>query len=54
MYGHKPTNATVLDAWPWVQPIYRFLSEKTIRLVVIDPTNYIADIDRTNNMLKVE
>ena len=54
MYGHKPTNATVLDAWPWVQPIYRFSTEKTIRSVVIDPTNYMADIDRTNNMLKVE
>jgi aminopeptidase N len=54
MYGHKPTTASILEAWPWVQPIYRFSTGKTVKSVEIDPTNYMADIDRTNNMLKVD
>ena len=54
MYGNKPTEATVLEAWPWVQPRYSFSTAKTVQSVEIDPTGYLADINAENNKLEVE
>lgn len=53
MLGHKPTDATILEDWPWVQPIYSFTASKNIQSVEIDPTNYMADIDRSNNKKEI-
>ena len=54
MYDHKPTNATVLDAWPWVQPIYSFSAAKMVKSVIIDPLQNMADINKKNNLLKAK
>jgi len=54
MLGHKPTTATILKDWPWVQPYYTFKTEKTIKTLEIDPSKMMADIDRTNNTFEVK
>jgi len=54
MLGHKPTSATVLNDWPWVQPIYSFSTTKAVQSVEIDPTNYMADVHKGNNKSEVK
>ena len=49
MMGHKPTKATILPSWPWVNPSYSFQTKKQVKSVEIDPENRMADIDKTNN-----
>ncbi len=47
---------TVLDAWNWVEPNYTFTIDKSmaeIESMEIDPTYSIADIQRENNLLKM-
>lgn len=53
LLGLKPTSATILNDWPWVQPTYSFTTLKNIQSVEIDDTKRMADIDRNNNILKV-
>ena len=53
MYGQKPTKATVINDWPWVQPNYSFETSKTVKSVEIDASQRMADIDRTNNVFEV-
>ena len=52
MYGHKPTEATVLDSWSWVNPSYTFSTDKKVASVQIDPKELMADVDRDNNSMK--
>ncbi len=52
MMGHKPTKATILPGWSWVHPTYSFTVKKTVKTVEIDPTNKMADINKTNNTLQ--
>ena len=54
MYGQKPTDATVLSDWSWVQPNYNFTTTKDVKSVEIDPDYKMADIDRTNNSKSVD
>lgn len=54
MYGHKPTEATVLEAWPWVKLTYSFTTEKMVKNVMIDPSQDMADIDKENNRLEAK
>ena len=54
MYGHKPTEATVLEAWPWVKLTYSFTTEKMVKNVMIDPSQDMADIDKENNLLEAK
>ena len=49
MRGSKPTTATVLENWPWANPFYTFNTTKTVQSVTIDPLEFMADIDKTNN-----
>jgi len=51
MYGHKPTEAKVLDTWSWVNPSYSLSTDKKIKSVQIDPKKLMADIDRENNAM---
>ncbi len=51
MYGHKPTEAKVLDCWSWVNPLYTIKTQKKVSHVQIDPKNLMADIDRVNNTM---
>ncbi len=53
MYGQKPTKATVINDWPWVQPTYSFQTSKTIKSVEIDPTKRLADVNLKNNVFEV-
>ncbi|MGB5172098.1 MAG: M1 family metallopeptidase [Eudoraea sp.] len=58
MHGEKtnPYNSlerTVLEDWPWAYPTYEFLIDKplnTVKAVVLDPSQLMADIDFTNNV----
>ncbi len=50
MYGEKPTSAKVLKSWSWVAPTYTLTTEKPIQSVEIDPSNLMADIDKSNNL----
>jgi len=53
MYGSKPTSATLINDWAWVQPNYTFKTPKTIKSVEIDPLKKMADINRSNNFFEV-
>ena len=55
MRGEKPTPAgtEVLGDWPWTHPSYSFNiphAKENIRSIVIDPSERMADLDRTDNM----
>ncbi len=54
MRGNKPTTATILKDWTWAHPMYSFSVSKEIKLVVIDPLEMMADIDKTNNTFQKE
>jgi len=46
-------NRTVLEDWPWAFPTYTFSipkKETEIETIAIDPTYYMADVDRENNL----
>ena len=49
MYGSKPTSATKLNDWSWVQPEFSFTAKKEVRSVEIDIKHKVADINRDNN-----
>ena len=45
-------NRTELKAWPWVYPEYSFevdISKEDIKLIVIDISERMADVDKKNN-----
>ncbi|MCF6168819.1 M1 family metallopeptidase [Lutibacter sp.] len=54
MLGKKPTNATILKDWAWAYPTYTFTTSKEIKTVEIDPSQLMADIDRSNNKFEKE
>ena len=46
-------NWEVLNDWPWAFPDYSFVIDKSIdeiESIIIDPSFYMADIDRENNI----
>lgn len=49
MRGEKPTSATIIKDWAWAYPTYTFETSKPIKSLEIDPSGFMADIDRTNN-----
>jgi hypothetical protein len=49
MRGEKSTEATILDDWPWAMPTYKLEADKAIKTVEIDPSQMMADVDRSNN-----
>ena len=61
MRGEKPAESdmkrTILDDWKWVNPTYSFdipVSVDQITSIVIDPSQRLADIDKSNNVYPVE
>lgn len=61
MRGEKPAEndvkRTVLEDWQWVNPTYSFeipVSADKITSIVIDPSQRLADIDRSNNVYPVD
>lgn len=53
MLGQKPTDATILNNWPWTNPTYTFKASKEIKSVQIDSSQLMADIDRKNNFVEI-
>lgn len=58
MRGAKPTPQTtnVLKNWAWAHPTYTFEIEKpktSITNITIDPRGFMADVNRENNVLKL-
>jgi hypothetical protein len=51
MYGHKPTEATVLESWSWVSPTYTITTDKKVLSAEIDPKHLMADVNREDNAL---
>jgi hypothetical protein len=62
MRGIKPQEdtkmkRTVLESWPWVNPSYTLVipaGSQGIRRIEIDPTQRLADVDRTNNVVVMD
>ena len=49
MRGVKESKSILLKDWSWVAPKYRFSVQKKIQSVSIDPLEFMADIDKSNN-----
>ncbi|HET8735699.1 MAG TPA: M1 family metallopeptidase [Pricia sp.] len=50
---HPQIDRTVLEDWPWAFPSYDFTIDKpldSIKAVVIDPSQLMADVKRENNI----
>lgn len=50
MLGKKPTTATVLEDWSWVQQLYSFKAAKEVKSVTLDSNGYLADVEQGNNI----
>jgi hypothetical protein len=60
MYGNKSAESAVNtitdEEWKWTNPTYTFEFEHKLtdlKLVEIDPTKRLADIDPANNVLQL-
>lgn len=57
MRGEKPKESfdierVVIDDWPWTHPTYKFtIPRSDIKSIEIDPTQRMADINRSNNRI---
>ncbi|MGB0176758.1 MAG: M1 family peptidase, partial [Owenweeksia sp.] len=54
MYGSRP-DMTTLQPWPWTNPSYKVQLEipfQEVEEVIIDPDEFMADVDRKNNNWK--
>tara|TARA_B100000989_G_C19532632_1_gene470968 strand:- start:4787 stop:6700 length:1914 start_codon:yes stop_codon:yes gene_type:complete len=58
MRGEKPAEhdgkRVIMSDWPWVEPTYSFIISvpiENIRSISIDPTERLADINTTNNVI---
>lgn len=61
MYGQKPAedsiSRTVHEEWRWTHPTYTFTTGRKIfdlKVVEIDPSERLADIDKRNNLLNIK
>ena len=57
MRGEKPvaTTTKIINDWAWAYPTYSFSISKPksmIKSITIDPNQLMADIDKTNNIVK--
>lgn len=52
MRGNKDIKATILLDWNWATPTYTLQTRKKVKQVEIDPSQYMADVDRSNNVFK--
>ena len=46
-----------MEDWTWAKPAYRFVVDvpiEKIQSIIIDPTFFMADIDRENNLYVAE
>jgi len=52
MRGEKSTDATLLKNWSWANPTYTFSASKEVKKVEVDPSQFMADIERENNVFE--
>ena len=57
MRANKPNpdpkkNWSILPDWAWAYPTYTLETSKTVKSVVIDPSELMADINRENNVAR--
>lgn len=60
MFGEKPDenpdiNRKTYPAWPWTNPTYEItlpVNKSEIKCIEIDPTQRMADVDRSNNKIE--
>jgi len=58
MHWNKPNQyveyeRTILEGWGWAQPEYKFIINKpknTIKTILIDPSQFMADVNQENNV----
>ncbi len=53
---HGEIPVTVLEKWPWTYPTYTFSipgTTENIESIEIDPSNRLADVDRSNNIVNI-
>jgi hypothetical protein len=61
MFGEKPVEdaavpRTVYEPWKWTHPLYTFEINRRLtdlKVIDIDPTFRLADVDRKNNKLDI-
>ncbi|NQY05294.1 MAG: M1 family metallopeptidase [Flavobacteriaceae bacterium] len=47
---YENLKRTVIDDWAWAYPTYEFtIPKNNVKAIVIDPSNLMADVDKTNN-----
>ena len=59
MRGEKPASADninrkILKDWTWTYPTYSFKTDKEVLKVEIDPSGFLADTNRTNNIWELK
>ncbi len=62
MMWNKPNQyieyeRTILEGWGWAQPEYKFIISKpksTIKTILIDPSQFMADVNQENNVFHNE
>ena len=54
MRGEKPTDATVASDWAWAMPTYSLKTNKNVKVVEIDSSEFMADVKRENNTYGLE
>ncbi|MCA0152419.1 M1 family metallopeptidase [Winogradskyella vincentii] len=54
MRGEKPTDATIASDWAWAMPTYRLKTNKNVKVVEIDSSEFMADVKRENNTYSLE
>ena len=50
MRGEKPTKAKIVGDWAWAYPTYELKTSKSIKSIEIDPSQLMADVNRSNNV----
>ncbi|MEQ9261955.1 MAG: M1 family metallopeptidase [Owenweeksia sp.] len=56
MFGNRP-DMTTLKAWPWTNPTHQVqlnIPLQDIEAVSLDPDEFMADLERENNYLKIK
>ncbi len=52
MRGNKPTTAKILKDWGWAYPTYSFTVSKNVKVVTIDKSRLMADVNLENNVFE--
>ena len=57
MRWQKPNAGKIIEDWPWAYPTYTLeipTAQYSIEKIEIDPSGYMADVDRENNVVTLD